>query len=310
MEIIEVNNVRHNLFGLIAAVLLVGITCPASVEAGSPLDNPLEVLIRCDDVGMSHSVNLALEKVIAAGIPVSVSVMFVCPWYQEAVSILKEHPEVSVGVHLTLNAEWKNYRWGPVTGSSRVPSLVDEAGYFFPSRALLMANKPKVKHVRRELQAQIERAMGTGLRIDYVDYHMGTAVSTPEFRAVVEELAAEYGLGISRYFGELDAKSIYAVPYAQKVDSLAAFVDLLDSAVVNLQVFHIGRDIPELAAMEDLNPHGLAEMSKHRQAELEALISAAYREALEARGVRLITYRELAARMELQGMRRPAETGY
>jgi predicted glycoside hydrolase/deacetylase ChbG (UPF0249 family) len=270
----------------------------------------MEVLVRCDDIGMSHSVNQALEEVIAAGIPVSVSVMFVCPWYQEAVGILKAHPEVSVGIHLTLNAEWKNYRWGPVTGPSRVPSLVDEAGHFFPSRALLMANEPKVKQVRRELRAQLERAMGTGLRIDYVDYHMGAAVSTPEFRAVVEELAAEYGLGISRYFGELDARSIYAIPYDQKMDSLAAFVDQLDSLVVNLQVFHIGRDTPELAAMEDLNPHGLAEMSKHRQAELEALISPAYRDALAARGVRLITYRDLMARTGTQGMRRPAETGY
>jgi predicted glycoside hydrolase/deacetylase ChbG (UPF0249 family) len=173
-----------------------------------------------------------------------------------------------------------------------------------------MANKPKVKHVRRELRAQIERALRTGLRIDYVDYHMGAAVSTPEFRRVVEKLAAEYGLGISRYFGELDAKSIYAVPYEQKVDSLAAFVEQLDSGVVNLQVFHIGRDTPELAAMEDLNAHGLAEMSKHRQAELRALISPAYREALAARGIRLITYQELIERMGPERMHRPVETGY
>jgi predicted glycoside hydrolase/deacetylase ChbG (UPF0249 family) len=279
-------------------------------QDGLPSGPPVEVLVRCDDIGMSHSVNRALEEVIAEGIPVSTSVMFVCPWYREAVAILKQHPEVAVGVHLTLNAEWKNYRWGPITGANRVPSLVDREGHFFPSRALLMANKPKVKHVRRELRAQIERALRTGLRIDYVDYHMGAAVSTPEFRRVVEKLAAEYGLGISRYFGELDAKSIYAVPYEQKVDSLAAFVEQLDSGVVNLQVFHIGRDTPELAAMEDLNAHGLAEMSKHRQAELRALISPAYREALAARGIQLITYQELIERIEPERMHRPVETGY
>ena len=91
-----------------------------------------QLMIRCDDIGMCHTVNMAFEKVIQMGIPVSASVMFACPWYQEAVEILRRHPEISVGVHLTLNSEWKNYRWGPVAGASAVPSLVDSCGYFFP----------------------------------------------------------------------------------------------------------------------------------------------------------------------------------
>ncbi len=77
----------------------------------------------------------------------STSVMFACPWYQEAVEILREHPEVGVGIHLTLNAEWKNYRWGPVLGKKAVPSLVDSAGYFYPSRTRLFANNPKTKEI-------------------------------------------------------------------------------------------------------------------------------------------------------------------
>ncbi|MEP6509417.1 MAG: ChbG/HpnK family deacetylase, partial [Gemmatimonadales bacterium] len=77
---------------------------------------PVYLVIRTDDAGMTHSVNMALERLIATGLPVSVSVMFPTPWYQETVEILKRHPAVSVGIHLTLNSEWKNYRWGPVLG--------------------------------------------------------------------------------------------------------------------------------------------------------------------------------------------------
>lgn len=54
---------------------------------------------------MSHSVNMGLEKLIETGLPVSVSVMFPCPWYQETVEILKRHPAVAVGIHLTLKLD-------------------------------------------------------------------------------------------------------------------------------------------------------------------------------------------------------------
>ena len=284
---------------------------PDSIANVAPVEEkPIEVLIRCDDIGMSHAVNAALEELLTTGLPLSVSVMFTCPWYQEAVNILSEHPEVSVGVHLTLNAEWKNYRWGPVAGAQKVPSLVDADGCFFPSRALFQANNPKNSHVKQELTAQIERALQSGLRIDYVDYHMGTAVERPEHRAIVEQLAHQYSLGISRYFREADMRSIYSVPHPDKPDSLLAFVDYLDPSVVNLWVFHIGTDRPELASMNDLNPFGLPEMSKHRQAELDALVSPAFQAALEARGIRLLTYRELIDREGLESMRPRKNSGY
>ena len=84
---------------------------------------------------MSHSVNRGLERLIESGLPVSVSVMFATPWWQETVELLKRYPAVSVGVHLTLNSEWKNYQWGPVLGRSAVPTLVDSNGYFFSNPA-------------------------------------------------------------------------------------------------------------------------------------------------------------------------------
>lgn len=105
-----------------------------------------------------------------------VSVMFACPWYQEAAEMLKKYPNVTVGVHLVLNSEWRNYRWGPVLGRSGVPTLVDSVGYFLPSTRKFLASKYDLAEVERELDAQMQRAMGSGLKIAYVDYHMGTAM--------------------------------------------------------------------------------------------------------------------------------------
>jgi predicted glycoside hydrolase/deacetylase ChbG (UPF0249 family) len=263
------------------------------------------LIIRTDDAGMSHSVNMALERLIATGMPVSVSVMFPTPWYQETVDILKRNPQVSVGIHLTLNSEWKNYRWGPVLGRTAVPSLVDADGYFFPSSEALHQNHPNLQEVEKELRAQIDRAMHSGLKIDYVDYHMGTAVRYPEFREIAERLAKEYGLGMSQYFGETRHDPQYSAAPPAKTDSLLAMVDRLRPPF-NLVVTHVGIDNAELAALLDMNTDGaLPDMSKNRQGELDAITSQRFRDAIKAHNVQLLTYRQLIAMQGLGSMHRP-----
>src|SRR5215218_5362369 len=180
-----------------------------------------EVLLRLDDVGMNHSVNTAIERVAKTGLPFSVSVMFACPWYQEAVEMLKRYPHVTVGVHLVLNSEWRNYRWGPVLGQTGVPSLVDSVGYFLPSTREFLARRYDLGDVERALDAQMQRAIGAGLKITYVDYHMATAVSTPQLRAVVERIAQKYHVGISRYYGEV-SNTLFDTPIDQKKADLLA----------------------------------------------------------------------------------------
>lgn len=279
----------------------------ASRHPGSP--EQVYLLIRTDDAGMSHSVNMALEKLIGTGLPVSVSVMFPTPWYQETLEILKRHPEVSVGIHLTLNSEWKNYRWGPILGRTAVPTLVDADGYFFPSSEALYRNHPDLREVEKELRAQIERALHSGLKIDYVDYHMGTAVRHPEFRDLTERLAREYGLGMSTYFGETSNDPQYSAAPPNKIDSLLVMIDRLHPRF-NLVVTHVGIDDAELGALLDMNTSGpLPDMSKNRQGELDALTSQRFRDALKARDVHLLTYRQLIAIQGLKSMRRPAPEG-
>jgi predicted glycoside hydrolase/deacetylase ChbG (UPF0249 family) len=281
---------------------VVGRADPAPRAAGSP---QISLLIRSDDAGMSHSVNMGLERLMQSGLPVSVSVMFPTPWHQETVEILKRHPSVSVGIHLTLNSEWKNYRWGPVLGRSAVPTLVDAEGYFFPSADALYQNRPDLQEIEKELRAQIERALRSGLTIDYVDYHMGTAVRYPEFREITERLAGEFGLGMSGYFGETSHDPQYAAAPRAKIDSLLAMIDRLPPGF-NMVVTHVGIDDAELGALLDMNTSfPLPDMSKHRQGELDALTSRRFSDALKARNIRLMTYRELIRTRGLTAMRRP-----
>jgi len=295
------------LCGALSACSPTHIVGRAEPPSRAPTQDQVYLIIRSDDAGMSHSVNLALERLIASGLPVSVSVMFPTPWYQETVELLKRHPAVSVGIHLTLNSEWKNYRWGPVSGRSAVPTLVDGEGYFFPSSDALYQNKPDLKEVESELRAQIDRALRSGLEIDYVDSHMGTATRYPEFREITERLASEFSLGMSTYFGESSHDPQYRAAPPNKIDSLVAMVDRLQPGF-NLVVTHVGIDGPELGALLDMNTSGpLAEMSKNRQGELDALTSPRFREALRARDIRPVTYRQLIEMQGLTAMRRPEE---
>jgi hypothetical protein len=49
----------------------------------------------------------------------------------------------------------------------------------------------------------------------------------------------------------------------------------------------------------------LPEMSRNRQGELDALTSQRFRDALKARNIQLLTYRQLIAMQGLRSMRRP-----
>ena len=37
--------------------------------------------------------------------------MIPSPWIKEVAEFLKENPNYDIGLHLTLTAEWKNYKW-------------------------------------------------------------------------------------------------------------------------------------------------------------------------------------------------------
>jgi chitin disaccharide deacetylase len=267
-----------------------------------------EVLLRLDDVGMNHSVNLAIEKVAATGLPFSVSVLFACPWYQEAVEILKKYPQVAVGVHLALNAEWRGYRWGPVLGKGGVPSLVDSVGYFLPSRDAFLKSKYDLGEVERELSAQVERALASGLKIAYVDAHMGMVEATPELREIEERIAKKYGLGISTYFNE-SYFTLWGVPVAEKKTRLLSHLAAGKRDTVNLIEVHVAERTPEMEVIFDMNAPAQnapgAGVVDHRKAELETMLSPELAEMVRSGKIRLVTYQQLMSRYGPAGIRRP-----
>ena len=284
-------------FRTLTSILLLA----AASRAGAQSSGAPEVLLRLDDVGMNHSVNMSIARVAATKMPFSVSVMFACPWYEEAVDLLKQNPQITVGVHLVLNSEWRNYRWGPVLGKTAVPSLVDSVGYFLPSTREFLASKYDLSEVERELDAQMQRAIASGLKISYVDTHMGTAVSTSQLRAVVERIAQKYHVGISRYFGEAN-HTLFDAPIDKKKAELLARIARADRTRPNLFVIHTAVQTPEMEVLFDRNNAaqnsgaGDPLVARHRQGELEAVLSPEFAALVKSGRVKLVTYEQLIAR--------------
>ena len=281
------------------------------VPVAQAQDSP-EILLRLDDIGMTQAVNHAAEDLAKEGVRFAVSAMPATPWFQHGAEILNRYDDqISTGIHLTLNSEWKGYRWGPVLGKEEVPSLVDEHGYFHPSISDFLESEYDLDEVERELDAQIQRAMNSGLDIDYLDHHMGTAVQTPELRQIVEDLAERYELGISRYFGE-SYESMWGTPIADKAAAFFDHLENLDEDAVNLVVIHASRNTDEMKLV-DMNADaqntadGRAMVHMHRSSERGMLLSDKFLQLVEDGAVTPVTYTDIIAREGLDAMEAPED---
>lgn len=147
------------------------------------------VIVNCDDLGASHAVNAGVYESLRAGLATSATIMVPAPWSREAASRYRGE---DVGVHLTLNAEYDRYRWGPIT---RAPSLLDGDGGF-PRTLEDLWDHADLDECRRELRAQIERAILWGFDVSHLDSHMGSMQQRPEFFDVYLDLALEFSLPV------------------------------------------------------------------------------------------------------------------
>lgn len=138
------------------------------------------LIIHVDDAGMSHDSNEGAIEAITKGAANSTSVMMPCSWVPEFVHFLKQHPEVDAGLHLTLTSEWKEYRWGPLSGKLSVPGLVDSEGDLWPDVPDVVKHA-SADEVEKEIKAQLDRARTMGFEPTHLDSHMGTLFATPPF---------------------------------------------------------------------------------------------------------------------------------
>lgn len=159
-------------------------------KLGYPADRRV-LILRAAEMGMCYESNQAGQLSLEQGMAQSVGLMVPCPWFGEFAEWVRAHPDHDVGLALTLNSEWKHYRWGPVAARSEVPGLVDSDGYFWRS-VLQFTLNAHPDEVEREVNAQIERARAAGIRPTHLGLHQGSLISRPEFVEVYLTMARKH----------------------------------------------------------------------------------------------------------------------
>ncbi len=150
------------------------------------------LIIHADDLGFSHTENTASIKAMEEGFVNSASIIMPGPWVTEMSTYAKNNKEThDLGLHLAITSEWDNYKWKPVASKGKIPTLVNEFGYFHKS---CPANA-SVAEIEIELRAQIDLAYVMGIEPTHLDSHMGCLFwSKPEFFEVYLKLAQEYNI--------------------------------------------------------------------------------------------------------------------
>src|SRR5580692_2477911 len=271
---------------------------------GYPADSKL-LIIHADDLAVAHSEDIASFDALDRHAATSASIMVPCPWLTEVADYAKAHPDADLGLHLTLTAEWKTYRWDPVESKDKVPSLLDPSGYLWPEVEPAIRNL-KADEVEREIRAQIEHAIAMGIHPTHVDSHMGTLFSRPDLFAVYVKVAHEYKLPFLAVrtadapplHSALSDKDVVldSVVIAGPQVSPANWKTFYVKAIKNLKpgvteiIVHLGHDDAELQAVTVDHPdYGAA----WRQRDYDAVNSPEFKKSIDDNHVILIRWKDL-----------------
>jgi predicted glycoside hydrolase/deacetylase ChbG (UPF0249 family) len=258
------------------------------------------VIMSCDDLGASHSLNVGVYDALRRGVATSASLMVPAPWAREAAARYRGE---DIGVHLTLNAEHEHYRWAPIT---HAPSLYDGEGGF-PRTLEDLWDHADLEEVARECRAQIERAIVWGFDVSHLTSHLSALTLRPEFFDIYIDLALEFRLPIRLPsniserdagfpFRHLAAEAGVVFPDHFLAARRAGSRTRVERAVLDLQPgvteIHVqpAIDTPEIRA---LSPSWSAWVDDYALVTTEPVL----RNMLSRAGAKLIGFRELRALM-------------
>jgi len=190
------------------------------------------LILHADDVGLTEEANQATINYLEEGQIQSASCMVPCPGFEAFAAWAKENPEMDIGLHITLNSEWLNYRWRSVAPPEKVPGLLDEDGFLWPD-VQSVVDHAGVDEVATEIRAQVEKAISLGLEPDHIDTHMGVLLFNYGLLEAYLQVAEEYGIPALTFYCSKPAIEKFKEVGITLTDDMARRIDAYDMPKVD-----------------------------------------------------------------------------
>jgi hypothetical protein len=149
------------------------------------------LILHAHEIGLCRATNAAAEALAASELTHSTSALPTAPWFADYAKTASDGQTADVGLALTVNSEWPNYRWQPLTSDNLVSTLVDRDGYLWPTAVQTMVNADAAE-VEQELQVQVLRAQLAGLQPTHFTTHLGTLFTRLDLAEIYLRLAREH----------------------------------------------------------------------------------------------------------------------
>ena len=270
------------------------------------------LIVHADDIGLAQSVNEATLSAFEKNGISSGSIMVPCPWFADFAEHYKAHPDLDVGIHVTLTAEWDHYKWGGVLPATEIPSLLDENGNFYASVEEVGQHADPVE-VEKEIRAQIDKAIAYGIQPTHIDTHMGSVMAKPELIQIYLKLGLEYKipvfvprmllLGMPEEAREQMKKDYVLVdnffmmntedPGLSWAEAYAPMIGKVKPGL-NVMIVHVANDNAEMQAIAVNHP---AFGSAWRARDLKYVLSPEFSELLKEQNIQLVTWKEIKEAM-------------
>ncbi|WP_055666969.1 chitin disaccharide deacetylase [Desnuesiella massiliensis] len=248
----------------------------------------MKLIINADDFGLTKGISLGILDSMEKGIVTETTAMPNGLYFEEAIREAKNRGIYNIGVHLTLT-------WGkPILPVEQVSSLVDDKGNFI---RLGKAHSYEYEEVKRELNAQMEKFLSTGLNPTHIDGHHHFFAFEKEILDIVIDIAKEYELPLrcasaehKKYYSIREVKTTEAfssdfyasnVSYDYLVDLISKYRDV-DSFEIMTHPAYVDEEVLSISSYNSF-----------REKEFHILTSSEIKDFINRSEVQLIGFKDL-----------------